>query len=151
MVIAKLVVLVLHIASAAVIFGSSMGAARSLRAGLAAGPKAFGVVSAGAARRGSLSLVASLVTLLTGVVLIFMAGGFGAVKPNFHAALTLMMVAIGLSAFFSAPRIKKLVQLSKSEAPDTTAATALIKQVGMGVGISHALWIVILVLMLYRL
>lgn len=148
--IAKLVVLVLHITSAAIIFGVTLGAAGGLRAGLAAGDRAFVAVAAGAARRGSLAKIGALITLVTGVLLIFMGGGFGAVTPNFHIALTLMLAAIGLSTFFTAPNMKRLVQLSHVSPLDQATAEPLIGRVGLGVSLSHALWVVILVLMLYR-
>jgi hypothetical protein len=144
----RLIVLVLHISAAALLLGAPTGLTRNLKASLDAGKAAFGQAAQDAARRGKVAGGSAVLTLLTGLALIFIAGGFGRVPFNFHIALLVMLVAFAVVGALVRPSITKIVALSNMETLDKDAALQLIKKQAMGTGIVHLLWLVNLVLML---
>ncbi len=147
----RIVLLVLHISAAALLMGLPMGIVRNIKANLEIGPAAFKQATTDAARRGTLASVGSLVTLASGITLIFLAGGFGSVPLNFHIALTLMLVAIVISSVLVRPTVTRLAQVSLKEPIDKEAALGLVKRIAMGTGILHMLWLVMLTLMFVRI
>lgn len=144
----RLVVLVLHISAAALLLGAPLGLSRNLKASLDAGKAAFQLAAQDAARRGSIAGGSAILTLLTGLALIFIAGGFGRVPLNFHVALLVMLIAFAVVAAMVRPSITQIVALAGSETLDKETALKHIKKQAMGTGIVHLLWLVNLVLML---
>jgi uncharacterized membrane protein len=143
--------LVLHIASAALLFGGALGLPRLVRNALSLGAAAFRVAAKEAQRRGTLTGIASLMTLWTGVALIFMLGGFARAPINFHIALTLMLVAIACNLVFIRPSLSKLVREGENPEPSATVVALALKKISMGQGILHLIWITNLVLMFHRI
>jgi uncharacterized membrane protein len=146
----RVLLLILHIAAAALLFGSPLGIVRNAKSALDAHPSAFKLAAQEAARRGALAGIASLVTLLSGVALILLAGGFAVVQPRFHISLTLLLVAMIFSGVFMRPRTKKLVASSQQDPLPKQEVLGTLKQLAMGSGILHTVWLVILVLMVYH-
>lgn len=146
----RIALLVVHIAFAAVLFGAPLGLVGSCRRALAAGNEALRHAAADAARRGAIAGISSLGTLLTGIGLIFLSGGFGAVTRNYHVALTVMLVAFGVSAAIMRPNTAKLVEAARKDPVDRKGVEAALGRLGMGSGILQGLWLVILILMLHR-
>ena len=79
-----------------------------------------------------------------------LGGGFGVVTKNFHVALLLLLLAFGFSVAWMRPNVMKLVRASEQSPIDRAAADRAVGKLGMGSGILHALWLVILILMFYR-
>jgi hypothetical protein len=151
MLVVRLVLLVLHVASAAVIFGAPLGQPRVLRTALTSkSEEAFRLAAREAVRRGLLAQGASATTLVTGIILILISGGFAAVPSSFHVALALMLGAIGFGAGYLRPIGQKLVSASGASPLDKSALAALITKLASGSGLLQAVWLVILVLMFYR-
>ena len=146
MVFPKILVLVIHVAAAAVVLGASLGWGRSLQKAAQAGAQAWEVVLSDVARRLVLVRVTSMMTLFTGVALIFMSGGFAVVPKTYHIALTLMLASVGWVMFLLAPAVKALKQVPLSNG----AAPVKLGKVAMGTGVLHAVWLVLLVLMFVR-
>jgi len=146
----RVVLLILHVASAALLFGAPLGLPRVLRNGLRLGDEPFRVAVDEALKRARLAQIGSLLTLLTGVALIFNAGGFGMTSPNFHAALGIMLLAIGFSAAWMGPNTGKLVQSSQPTPVRRSQAEAAIKKLAIGAGVLHTLWFILLTLMFVR-
>ncbi len=144
------ILLVLHIASAAVLFGGAMGLTRNLRLHLESPRPVFLAVTEEASRRDRLIGIFAIATLLTGVLLIFTVGGFGAVRVGIHIALTLMLVMVAVSATVMRPHTARLVKLAQLETLDREAARRSIRAMTIGQGVIHLLWLVILVLMIVR-
>lgn len=144
------VLLTVHIAAAAVLLGASLGLAGGLKKNLQAARETFLALAKDAARRGMITGVASAVTLSTGVALIFTVGGFGAVPVPIHIALLLMLGAVAVSATILRPSLARAVSLGETEPFDRDQAQASIKKIAMATGIVHLLWIVNLILMLFR-
>lgn len=141
------VVLVLHIASAAVLFGGAMGLTRSLRQHLSSSNEIFLALARDAVRKNRVTGIFSILTLLTGLMLIFLVGGFANVRFTIHIALTLMLVAIAVGAVVMTPQISRLVALAERDPLDRDGASKAIKRLTIGQGIIHFLWLVILALM----
>lgn len=144
------ILLILHIASAALLFGGGIGLVSNLKRCLQAGQAAFTPATADAAKRGGIMGAASLATLATGLGLIFAVGGFKAIPVTIHIALTLMLVAIGVSSVLIRPNTMKLVKFAGAETLDSAAIQASIKKIAMGTGILHLIWITILILMIAK-
>lgn len=147
----RIALLVLHISAAAILIGASAGLVRNLKKTLEAGKAAFVIATEDAARRAKLMGICSLVTIGTGLCLIFLMGGFAVAPLNFHMALGIMLVAVLFSALFMRPATVKLVKLAQAEPFDPSGARSQIKKLAMGQGILHLLWVVTLVLMLVRI
>jgi|GEM_PF-576416 len=143
--------LVLHITSAALLFGGVLGVPRLVKNTLALGQAAFQVAAKEARRRGTLTGIGALATLWTGVGLIFLMGGFGQAPLNFHIALTLMFVAIGSNLIFIRPSIGKLIVESDKPQFDPNVVARALKKISMGQGILHLIWITNLALMFHRI
>ncbi len=136
--------LVIHVGSAARWFGLAAGLPRRVRAALAIEDPE---VRANLLSRDALdSGIAATVAWVTGLLLVFAAGGFAVVAPRFHAALAvgLLWVAHG---WLLGRVVARLV-----ERPPTDEAGRRRSRVRIGalVGIGHLLWTILLVLMVYR-
>lgn len=138
----RVLVLVIHVAAAATVLGGSLNWGRALKQAAAAGAAAWGVVIADVSGRLALVRITSIVTLLTGVALIFIRGGFSAVSPTFHIALTLMLFATGWVMFFITPAVKALAQAKVGDGSPVNVG-----KIGMATGVLHTVWLVLLVLM----
>lgn len=146
----RTVLLILHIASAALLFGTGTGLVRQLKRQAELGGKSLLIAAEDAARRGSIMSGASLFTIATGVALIFNLGGFAAAPKNFHTALLVMLglMAVGLGVL--KPAAARIEAQAKSETPDQAVIGSSIKKIAMGQGIMHLLWLVLLILMFVR-
>jgi hypothetical protein len=146
----KTVVLVVHIAAASVVLGASLGWGRLLRQAAEAGQAAARVAIADVARRMVLVRITSMMTLFTGVALIFISGGFAVVPKNYHIALTLMLAGVGWVFLGVVPKVKGLAKLAAAPEFDREKFAGSVGKVGMATGIVHALWLSLLVLMFVR-
>lgn len=137
--IAYQIVVVLHIAFAALLFAGPLGLSSLVKAAAAAGPQALGVASETALRRTGYTFVGALGVLGSGVAMIFLSawGGFKGLPPRFHIALTLGLVMVVVSAVLLHPAAKLI-------ANDPAKA---VKRLAMSGGIIQLLWVVCLVLM----
>jgi hypothetical protein len=143
---------VLHIAFAATWFGLPIGSTGATKRALGRDVAAVRAALLEANRRENASLVFGVLTLVTGVVLVFDLGGFGAIPASYHLALTLILVMLALSLVLLRPTGAKLQALANDPSfrlPDETARS-LVKRLTIGSGVMQLLWLVILVLMYYR-
>lgn len=143
--------LVLHISAAALLIGAGTGMLKNLRRTAALSREAFGLAVEDAARRAKVMMMSSLTTLLTGLCLIFLLGGFAVVPLNIHIALSLMLVAQVVSATIMRPGVGQLVKLAGESVWNPSAVDTPLKKLAMGQGILHLLWLGMLVLMLVRI
>ncbi len=140
MLLLKNVLVILHIITAASWFGLGLPMARRARAVAAGGPGAAALAEEGA-RIVKLLGVFSVLTLVfafgafsVGIA----AGGSGTYGWPYHTALLLLLVLIGAQFGIVRPA---WAALRRGE--DAAG------RVGMGIGIGHLLWLVILVLMFW--
>lgn len=147
----RVVLLVIHITAAAIIFAAPLGTGGSLRRALASGDAAVMRSAAkDAGARANLAGLASWVTLATGLALIFVMGGFVTVRPQIHAALGLLLLAIGFSLGFMRPAGRRLAVAANAEPPNLAVFEGELKKLQAGTGVLHLLWLTVLVLMVYR-
>lgn len=136
--------------AAAVLVGVGLDLTRLAKQALEISPAAFKLTADRAQRVSSIRGIASVVSLLTGVGLIFMRGGFARVTTNYHIAMGLLIVGIVVGILVAKPATDALSAAHSDSRADAPAARAAIKKLAMGQGISHLLWLPILFLMLYR-
>ena len=98
---------------------------------------------------GAIAGVGGIVTVLTGVALIFAMGGFGAVPPTIHVGLLLGIVMWLVGAFGMGGTARKLdAAIASGGAKDQLLPFA--RRMSMFTGIFHLLWVVTLALMVFR-
>jgi hypothetical protein len=147
MLVLRLILLVVHIAAAAVSFGAPLGLGRLLRGVASLDAKAYELVAKDTAKRTGLGRICGLVSMFSGLALIFLRGGFGAVGKNYHTALLLMWALLGVQFFIARPVVRKLVAAIGGAVPSPQELSAAAGKLGMAIGIGHALWVTILILM----
>jgi hypothetical protein len=140
----------IHILSITIWFGPKLLVPADLRRAIAEG----GTAMESAVRRVNLvqkvTVAASLVTLASGLGLIFLYGGFSRVPARIHVGLALTLAIFGLGAFGvdkAWARIRTGVKegMSKPELEQHERRLSLL------LTIENAVWGVILVLMVFRL
>ena len=146
----RTLLLVIHVTAAAVSFGAPLGVARLLRQSAHTSLPSFAVAASDVARRVLLARICGVTSLFSGVALVFLNGGFGAVSKNYHLALALMWVLLGVQFFVTSPAVKKVGKLALRNSVDSVAVLACASRIALGLGVGHALWTAILVLMFER-
>jgi len=143
---------VFHITVAALWFGAPLGMVGLLRGGLASGPEAFKMSCALVGKKGKIAGIAGILTLLSGIAIIFQMGGFGSVPVPIHIAMGLVLVMLGLAFGVLKPLGGKISAYAGSDLDDAARADidGMLKKMAMLTGITHTLWLVILVLMYWR-
>jgi hypothetical protein len=94
--------------------------------------------------------LSGITTLFSGVIMVLLNGGFAIVPKNYHAALGLMWLLLGIGFFVTTPAVKKVRALAAASTLDETVAVALASKIGRAIGVGHLLWTLILVLMFQR-
>lgn len=143
------IALILHIAFAAVWFGAGIRLAGQVRAvaaldGAAARPMAEDINQT---RRIILWMVGG--TLLFSLITFFSYGGFGVYGPRYHASLGLILIMGLIEIALIQPTWRSIRSTFLTDAVDT--ATPKTGRMAMFVGINHLLWVIVLVLMVWRL
>lgn len=130
-------------------FGSSLFSLRDIKSSFAAGPAHIPLLRARMQVVGRLAMLSGALTLLSGVGLIFALGGFAAVPRAIHIGLlTGLVTAIVGGA--GVGRTWQAIEQRLDAGADAAAVAPLVKRIGMLSGIFHLLWVVSLVLMVFR-
>lgn len=147
----RILLLVIHIASAAVVLGGSFGVTRLIRKSLDLEIRALRVATEEAVRRARMTSVASIATLWSGVGLIMLMGGFKVAPLNYHIALGLMFVAVLLNLIVLRPAAARVWRAAQADVPARPEIERALTRMGMAQGVLHLVWICILVLMFQRI
>lgn len=147
----RLPLLLVHIASAAVVLGGAFGVTRLVRRSLDLEVRALRLAADEGVRRARLTGISSIVTLWSGVGLIMLMGGFKVAPLNYHMALGLMFGAVLLNLLVLRPAMVKVWRAAQAEVPERPLIEKLVRRMGMAHGILHLVWIAILTLMFYRI
>jgi len=142
-------VVILHVLSAMTWFGSGLSLPRRLRTGLARGRPAASEAAEDVMRGARLIGIAALCTVVTGFALIFLGGGFAVFARRIHIGLTLALVALALTWFGVRPAWARVARIAAGTEP-LEGATPFVKRGAMLHGITHALLVVTLALMLWH-
>lgn len=90
-------------------------------------------------------------TLVFGLVTFFVGGGFGVYPPQYHSSLGLIFIAAVVHYAMVQPAWKTIQQAVRSDHDsEPQEATSARKRIGMGVGINHLIWLVLIVLMFWK-
>ncbi|PEN06580.1 hypothetical protein CRI93_09890 [Longimonas halophila] len=147
----KTVLVVLHIVTASAWFGLGLRLASKARTVLSLDGPAAAALAEDA--RSTVKWMSGFIvlTMVFAYANFFLSGGFAAYGPQFHAALTLMLVLVGVQFFMIRPGWNTLADLvGNGTAPTSDAADGARKKVAIGTGIGHLLWMVLLVLMYFN-
>jgi hypothetical protein len=129
-------------------FFAAMSAPGDVRKTLALGKPHTDQLVSRVGRAVSIGLIGGLLTIASGLAMIFAYGGFGQVRPTIHAGLSLSFVALALELAMLRPAITKLGESLASG--DGRELRTLGGRIGMFVGIGHLLKLVVLLLMVFR-
>lgn len=141
----KYVFTILHIVTAAAWFGLALRLTGQARAALAAGGPAGHALADDGAR--TIRLMGIFIVLTVAFAYATFGIGTSLVQyaPNYHIALSLILVLVAVQFALIRPGWKRLQQALGGDG-DAVAAR---KRVAMGVGIGHLLWFVLLILMFW--
>lgn len=100
-------------------------------------------------RATKLSAISALVTLGSGIGLIFAVGGFGAVPPAIHIGMLtgFAMLAVGGGLI---GRSWHQIDSALEQGAEPASLLPVARRLSMAVGIFHALWLLTLGLMVFR-
>jgi len=147
MVTLRIVVLILHITAAMLWVGPTLGLVKSTRRALPISREALGAAIADYKLRGGLAAIGGIGMILTGIALIFIAGGFKAVAFPIHIALTLGIIAAVHSMVFGKGG-KVLEETYRSyDAASIGNADRMLAKLMRHSHFTHFLWLTILTLM----
>ncbi|MFO0751415.1 MAG: hypothetical protein U1F43_37960, partial [Myxococcota bacterium] len=138
MTVLRAILIVLHIVSAALWLGPTLGVSKNLKSSLAAGRESFALAVADFRYRGFLAFLGGTGSLVTGLALIFgFLGGMKGAPIPIHIALGLTLLAI-VNSFAFNPIEKALKQAAERyDDASIAAARAAIKRSSMHTHITH--------------
>lgn len=96
-----------------------------------------------------LAAASGLITLVTGVALIFALGGMGSVPIGIHIGLLTGLIMLGVGGGLVG-RSWKQIDAALAGGASRESVAPLVKKLAMGNGIFHGLWTLTLVLMVFR-
>lgn len=92
-----------------------------------------------------------VLTLVFGLVTFFVGGGFAFYPPQYHTSLGLIVIAAAVHYGMVAPAWKTIRQAVRQDGePAPKEASSARKRIGMGVGINHLIWLVLIILMFWK-
>lgn len=144
-----IIILVLHIVSATLWIGPTLGLMKSTGRALRTSREALGLAVEDFKRRGMLATIGGTGIIATGLALIFIAGGFKVVPPPIHIALGLGILAAVQSAVFGAGGRVLAKAAETYDAPSIAAAEKSLKSMSIHAHISHGLWLASLIMMFW--
>lgn len=135
----------IHIAAMAALFAASVSAAGDVRRTVAAGPAHADLLQERMRRTSILATIAGWTTILSGIALIVMLGGFGAVSPAIHIGLllTLIMIPLGMMQGRTATQAVEALRTGADTLPPA-------RRLAMLSHTFHLLWAMVLLLMVFR-
>jgi uncharacterized membrane protein len=140
------VLLIIHVACAALWFGSTMFLPRRLRTLSELDPAARALSLNELAREARIFSSASTLVFVTGLGLAREIG-FANLSPRYHVAMTLSLIWVGLDHGV----VRRTLALLANNPPTGAVLEAARKRLFATLGVQHLLFTVTLVLMLWRL
>jgi len=137
-----------HFLGMAVWFAGGLGIASDVRKTIARGKPHTAILVPRIMRALNIGSIAALVTIATGVGMIFALGGFKAVQPRIHAGMLLAIITLAVEIMLLKPAAGRLGDALDSG--DGRELRPMAGRIAMFAGITHALKLVTLVLMVFR-
>lgn len=138
---------ILHIITAAAWFGLGLRLSAQARAVLNTAGGAARALADDVQRSVRLMGIFIVLTLVFAVGAFIAGGAFAAYGPAYHTSLLLIVVLVAVQFFVIRPGWKRLYRALDDE---RTGADQARKQVSIGVGIGHLIWLVLLILMFWE-
>lgn len=138
----------LHFLGMAVWFAGALNIAGDVRKTIARGKPHTEVLVPRVSRALDVGAIAAIVTIGSGLGMIFGLGGFGAISPRIHAGLGLAILTLAVEIILLKPAVGRLGDALSSG--DGRELRPMAGRIAMFAGITHALKLVILVLMVFR-
>ncbi len=130
-------------------FGSNLLSIRDVKTSFAAGPAHLPGLRDRMMRSGRLATISGGLTLLSGFGLIFMLGGFSSVPRAIHIGLA-TGIACSIVGAAGVGRTWMLIEKKLDAGAEPSTLEPLLKRLTMLSGIFQLLWLVSLVLMVFR-
>lgn len=144
-----LVLRITHLASMAVWFGAALLAPGDVRRTLARGKPHIDALGDRIPRTLRVSVIAGVLTVASGLGMIFALGGFAGVHPRIHAGLGLTMIALTIEVIALGPTWGRIAGLVETGAKQEELVSVG-KRFSALSGVLHLLRFTVLVLMVYR-
>lgn len=139
---------IVHLVSMAVWFAVPLMITGDLKRSLALGKAHAEAAISRVERTLAISTFGALATIVSGLVMIFALGGFGAISPRIHAGFGLALVLLAVEFFLLKGAVSRAGGSVAAGKPED--AQPQVARVAMFGGISHLLKLVILVLMVWK-
>ncbi|NUO52741.1 MAG: hypothetical protein HOV80_28180 [Polyangiaceae bacterium] len=138
----------LHFLGMAVWFAGGLGIAGDVRKTIARGKPHTEILVSRVSRALNIGSIAAVVTIGSGLGMVFGLGGFGAVGPRIHAGFGLAILTLAIEIMLLKPASFRLGDALSTG--DGRELRPLAGRIAMLAGITHALKLVTLVLMVFR-
>ena len=145
-----LILKILHILGAAIWFGAGLALPGDLRRTIERGKPHTDLLGERVNRLNRVISGSGVFTILTGLGLIIDMGGFANVRPAIHAGFGITLVLFMIGIALSLPTWKRIESILEGEGEDFSEARRLAGRFSMIHGIEHLLWLIVLILMVYR-
>jgi uncharacterized membrane protein len=143
-----LILKVLHLVAAAVWIGGSLTAPSDIRRCLLAGPPHTAQLMPRLRAISKLMNMSALFTFITGVALVFAAGGFDRVPHRIHVGIFLTLAAVVAGRWLIRPVLKRIAAVIGAPVPPVEVDRIMVQFWAVN-GVEHALRLAVLVLMVY--
>lgn len=139
---------IVHVAAASVWIGGGLTAPRDIRRTLTLGPPHVDELMPRLRTIAKIMNHSALLTLLSGIAIVFAVGGFAHVPHRIHVGLLLTLLAVAAGRWIIRPAIGEIARATKSPV-DRGQIDRIMVRFQLGNGIEHALRLAVLVLMIY--
>lgn len=140
---------ILHIAAASIWIGGGLNAPRDIRRTLTLGPPHPAELMPRLRAIAGLMNASALATLVTGLALVFAAGGFARVPHRIHVSLALTLLAFAAGRWLIRPVLGEIAHAIKTAPVDSTTVDRIMVRFRLVNGVEHALRLAVLVMMVY--
>jgi hypothetical protein len=140
---------IVHVAAASVWIGGGLTTSRDIGRTLLLGPPHADELMPRLRAMAQLMNRVALLTVLSGLAIVFAVGGFKSVPHRIHLGLLLTLLAVAAGRFLIRPAIGEIARALKAAPVAPTEASRLLARFRVGIGVEHALRLAVLVLMIY--
>jgi putative copper export protein len=139
---------ILHVIAASIWIGGGLTTSRDIGRTLPLGRAHGEELMARLRATARLMNRSALMTLLSGIALVLVIGGFARVPHRIHVGLGLTLLAVGAGRFLIRPVIGEIARAAKEPVSPSDVAR-IVTRFRIGIGIEHALRLAVLVLMIH--
>jgi hypothetical protein len=140
---------VIHLVAMATWFGPKLAVPADIRRCIAQGPAGLQAMLPRLNLVQKITIAAALITLFSGLAMVFLYGGFGAVSPRIHIGLGLTLAIFGLGAF-GVDRVWKRMRDIIVSGKDLEKLPQLERSLSRLMFAENVVWTAVLVLMVFR-